>query len=346
MDERLLERLNVLFARLRRRPALMDAQGRDVLTGELTGDTVPLGLRPGETTAAAGWAYLRSESAPDLVWAADATDAADSLLMADALLGELMQAYPEAAGADFLYRRLLLSDEDPRTLETAVAACGIPWKLRRCVLLMKVDETWRGDLLKSMRDILPAGPTDVIVSVDRSTVAYIVDMSAVDDPSDLMDYASAAQESALSESGCALLIGIGGCASDLMGLRTSFLQAQEALNVGRTFLPRQTLFEYQRLLMPRFLAELPKELAARYHYQLFSAETARLLTDELLETANMFFEKDLNLSDTARQLYIHRNTLTYRLDKIERITGLDLRKFDDAVTFKMLLEMKKRAQAQ
>ena len=64
-------------------------------------------------------------------------------------------------------------------------------------------------------------------------------------------------------------------------------------------------------------------------------------SDDLLDTVNMFFEKDLNLSDTARQLYIHRNTLTYRLDKIEKIIGLDLRRFEDAVTFKMLLEMKK-----
>ena len=83
------------------------------------------------------------------------------------------------------------------------------------------------------------------------------------------------------------------------------------------------------------------ETAEHYHSLLFNRSTSRLFSEEILSTVEMFFRKDLNLSDTARQLYIHRNTLVYRLDKVQRQIGLDLRKFDDAVTFKMLMEMKK-----
>ena len=96
--------------------------------------------------------------------------------------------------------------------------------------------------------------------------------------------------------------------------------------------------------LERFLLELPQDISAYYHNLLFNRSTSRLFNEEMLYTIEMFFKKDLNLSDTARQLYIHRNTLTYRLDKIEKIIGLDLRHFEDAVTFKMLLEMKKRIQ--
>ena len=89
------------------------------------------------------------------------------------------------------------------------------------------------------------------------------------------------------------------------------------------------------------MAAIPPETAAHYHRLLFNADTAPLFTDEMLDTINMFLDKDLNLSDTARQLYIHRNTLVYRLDKVQRTIGLDLRHFDDAMTFKMLYHMKK-----
>ena len=89
------------------------------------------------------------------------------------------------------------------------------------------------------------------------------------------------------------------------------------------------------------MSDLPPETAEHYHNLLFNRSTARLFGEEMLYTIEMFFKKDLNLSDTARQLYIHRNTLVYRLDKVQRQVGLDLRKFEDAVTFKMLLEMRK-----
>ena len=82
-------------------------------------------------------------------------------------------------------------------------------------------------------------------------------------------------------------------------------------------------------------------MGTRYHGILFNRKTARLFNDEMLHTIEMFFAKDLNLSDTARQLYIHRNTLVYRLEKIKKLTGLDLREFDDAIVFKVALMVKK-----
>ena len=89
---------------------------------------------------------------------------------------------------------------------------------------------------------------------------------------------------------------------------------------------------------------VPREDSLRYHSLLFNRRTAKLFNEEMLQTIEMFFRKDLNLSDTARQLFIHRNTLVYRLDKVQRQTGLDLRHFDDAVTFKILYKLKRCGQ--
>ena len=101
---------------------------------------------------------------------------------------------------------------------------------------------------------------------------------------------------------------------------------------------------FRRLMLERFLMNVPREESMLYHSLLFSRKTAKLFNEEMLQTIEMFFRKDLNLSDTARQLFIHRNTLVYRLDKVQRQTGLDLRHFDDAVTFKILSELKKCGQ--
>ena len=339
MDERLRERLKELFSRLKRQIILLDGQGHDLLSDGANTYSLPEDLTAGVPVQIGRHLYMRSGVLERSTWMTEAEGGEDPLIMAEALLSDLVELYPEAGGAEYVYRQLLL--DGPAGLETAIREHGIRERLERCVLVMEPDAPWHGDFPAAVRSILPAGPSDVVVAVGRQTVAYLMDMTAVDDRADLLDYASAAQESALSESGCALRIGIGGCAADAAGLHTSYDQACQALKVGRTYQPKRTVHDYQSLLMPRFLSELPPELALRYHRQLFSPETSRLLSEELLETASTFFDKDLNLSDTARQLYIHRNTLTYRLDKIMKITGLDLRHFDDAVTFRMLLEMKK-----
>ena len=343
MDERLTERLNGIFARLQRPIALLDEQGNNLLAKEDAAVCFPGGLGTDELLYCEGRVYMRCRAMNGLYWAAEAADASvsDTLEMADAVLEELLREYPDAAGQEYLYRQLLLNEVTESALDKAVSAGEIRKKLPRCVLVFEMETPWQGDFAKMVRSILPAGPSDVLTVIDRHRVAYLVDMSEVDDRGDLLEYASATQESALSESGCGLLIGIGGCVSDISGLHASYEQACEALRVGRIYQSKQTVFDYQRMLMPRFLSEIPPELAEKYHKILFTAETEKLFTDDLLETVTMFFEKDLNLSDTARQLYIHRNTLTYRLDKIEKIIGLDLRRFEDAVTFKMLLEMKK-----
>ena len=141
----------------------------------------------------------------------------------------------------------------------------------------------------------------------------------------------------MGETAHQMTVGIGRSRHTIEELRESYMEARRAIEVGRCFKPEESIFVYGRLILERFLMELPQDISAYYHSLLFNRKNQRLFNEEMIYTIDMFFKKDLNLSDTARQLYIHRNTLVYRLDKVQRQTGLDLRHFDDAVTFKLMM---------
>ncbi len=346
MDRRVPERLNALVRQLRQPVSLLTEGGVDALTGEAGQDMPDTGLLPLRTVVLQdGRALLLSEAWPDAVWATPASDdgAGDLLAALDALLMQCLTAQPEKPDLMAAYRAILLDQLDEWELEETLATQDIPRVCPRCVLMMQTDVGWRSDAAETVRPVLPLEQGDVLVPFDRHSAALLKDMTALGERSELCEYAEAIADTVMSEAGCSITIGIGGCAADVIGLPASCAEARLALKLGRVYREKQSVYDYQRMLMSRFMSELPRTLAASYHHLLFNAETARLFSDEMLETVTTFFDKDLNLSDTARQLYIHRNTLTYRLDKVAKATGLDLRRFEDAVTFKLLLEMGKRA---
>ena len=182
------------------------------------------------------------------------------------------------------------------------------------------------------------GPNgDLLVEMDRHTVVFLKSMENVESFDELFQLAEAIEQTLLDEAGKSCVVGIGEPKKTFPEIGESYRESRRAVEVGRIFLTEQHIYVYRSLVLERFLMDIPREMGTRYHGILFNRKTARLFNDEMLHTIEMFFAKDLNLSDTARQLYIHRNTLVYRLDKVQRQTGLDLRKFDDAVTFKMMM---------
>ena len=138
------------------------------------------------------------------------------------------------------------------------------------------------------------------------------------------------------ETGGKLLGGIGEIQMSLGSMNRSLHEARRALEIGRAFRPGGKVYSYRSLLIERFMCEIPPETARLYYEMLFNKKNARVFNEEMVQTIDKFFDCHLNVSEAARQLYIHRNTLVYRLDKVQKATGLDLRAFDDAITFKML----------
>ena len=240
-----------------------------------------------------------------------------------------------------VYRRALRGELSGSELEALSHEHQLPADLRRCVMVFHIVQTDNDRAYDLLKDITPLEERDVLVDMDRHTVVLLKDVSEEDDLDEQVQFAQALQETLMGETAHQMTIGIGRSRHTLDELRESYMEARRAIEVGRIFKPEGNIYTYSRLILERFLMELPQDISAYYHSLLFNRKNQRLFNEEMLYTIDMFFKKDLNLSDTARQLYIHRNTLVYRLDKVQKQIGLDLRSFEDAVTFKILMELKK-----
>ena len=267
--------------------------------------------------------------------------ARDILILGGALIASLGAGESRMETGHDVYRRALRGELMGSELAALSHEYQLPQEMKRCVMVFHIVQTDQERAYELLCDITPMQERDVLVDMDRHTVALIKDMTDVDNFDELRQFGQALQETLMGETAHQMTVGIGRTRHTIDELWESYSEAKRAIEVGRIFQPEGNIYLFNRLILERFLMELPQELTAYYHGLLFNRKTQRLFNEEMLYTIDMFFKKDLNLSDTARQLYIHRNTLVYRLDKVQKQTGLDLRTFEDAVTFKILMELKK-----
>ena len=150
---------------------------------------------------------------------------------------------------------------------------------------------------------------------------------------ELAEFCNAVIDTLETEGIVGLKAGIGMEVFDVQGLRDSYLQGLDALALGRKYFSREPVYVYHHQTLERIIDCIPPEKQREIRQQALRNRTYGKLSDEMLETVRVFFQNDLNLTAASRQLFIHRNTLNYRLDKIRKETGLDLRLFRDAVVF-------------
>jgi len=342
VDRQLQERIGQALGCLAKPIMLLDSEGRCAVPAGGRQYKLPTDHPEGRIAAQDGMLFLQTGCSGMIAAAPEGTDP-DVLTMAAMLCSALCGG--GEGGVLNAYRRLLQSELPANEAETLLAENGIDRAAMRAVMIMSMPNVKRGTAQQTLMETIPMTPvTDILVPVDSRTSVLIKGVAAGEGQDDLQEYAAAVRETVQGETGDEVIIAISDIAPNAGELHNAYLQAEKAAEIGRVFRPEEHVYVYGSMLMERFIADIPAEMAAQYHAMLFNRRTQRVLNDEILETALMFFQKDLNLSDTARQLYIHRNTLVYRLDKIQKFTGLDLRKFDDAVTFRMMLEMKKRGE--
>ena len=344
MDHRLMFQLQQVLNRLRTPISLLDAEGNSLIPNEDIRFSLPNLGQPGMPVAQDGRLYMACVSAPSCVLMTTITsaDAArDAFVLCDAMIGAVISANEAGNDLNNAYQRILQNEFTLAELDAVVDEHGIPSAMPRCVLLMHMVQVQQSSAFEFLEEFLPMNPTDVLVAIDKHTAALIKDTAGIEADDELRQFARAFQETLMSEVALPVMVGIGEVAKDVGELHASYRQARRAIEIGRVYAPERTIHVYRSMMLERFLSDLSPDMAEHYHGLLFNRSTARLFGEEMLYTIEMFFKKDLNLSDTARQLYIHRNTLVYRLDKVQRQVGLDLRKFEDAMTFKMLLEMRK-----
>ena len=324
--------------------SLLDGEGNSLIPNNDIRFSLPALPQPGVPVYQEGRMYQACTAVADWVLMATTENtpvARDAFLLCDAMITSIIAA--NAAGNDLnnAYQRILQNELSLAELDAISDEHRIPDHLPRCVLLMHMVQVQQKTAAGILEELLPRSGGDILISMDKHTAAFIKDVTGMEDEDELRQFAYAVQETVLGETGLPLTVGIGEIAKNTGDLHASYRQARRAIEIGRVFAPEHTVYVYRSMMLERFLSDLSPETAEHYHSLLFNRSTARLFSEEMLYTIEMFFKKDLNLSDTARQLYIHRNTLVYRLDKVQRQVGLDLRKFEDAVTFKMLFEMRK-----
>ncbi len=347
IEKRYLKRIEKIFEQLSAKLRLLDAQGVCVVPEDGESETLPaVVVAPGITHRAGEKLYRALDMNPPLLLACDADvpGVENLLIVTDAMLMSMFKSSLSISSHSDVFRRVLKQDLTGADLVARAGEHQIPLEMERCVMLFQIEQTDKASAYSLLGELIPLSDTDTLVEMNRHQVALVKDMNGIDGPDELYQFAQAVQETLMEEAVQTAEIGVGESKQSLVTLGESYQEARRAMEVGRIFSPEASIYVFRDLLLERFLMNVPREESMHYHALLFNRKTAKLFNDEMLQTIEMFFRKDLNLSDTARQLYIHRNTLVYRLDKVQRHTGLDLRKFDDAVTFKILYELKKCGQ--
>ncbi len=209
------------------------------------------------------------------------------------------------------------------------------------VFLIRQTGTVDVGIVDVLQNLFPDRQQDFVISLNETDVAVVKSVGAEVEQAELMALASSMEEAVKSQLFVKTIIGIGGVAEHLRELADSYKEAQVAIEVGKVFDTEKTVITYENLGIGRLIYQLPTTLCEIFLGEVFKKNSIDTLDQETLFTINKFFENNLNVSETSRKLFVHRNTLVYRLEKIKKLTGLDLREFDHAIIFKVALMVKK-----
>ncbi len=215
--------------------------------------------------------------------------------------------------------------------------CDVP----RAVFFIKVTGSGESSIYEVVRNMFPDKERDFVISIDSNNIVLIKELKEVLKTEELEKLAHQILDTANSEIMNQVVIGLSTVASNIDELNTSYKEAQIAIEVGKVFSEEKNILSYDNLGIGRLIYQLPIKLCELFLQEVFKKGDITTLDDETILTINKFFENDLNVSETSRQLFVHRNTLVYRLEKIYKLTGLDLRKFDQAIVFKVAMMVHK-----
>ncbi len=211
----------------------------------------------------------------------------------------------------------------------------------RAVFLIRVVEGADVSAFDVVQRLFPDRQKDFVFSISETDIVLVKEIRKGVDAEDLAQLARSITETLSAEHFVKSLVGIGTQVESLKDLAESFKEAQVALEVGKIFDTEHPVVRYDNLGIARLVYQLPNTLCDMYLREVFKQGSIDSLDSETLFTIQRFFENNLNVSETSRGLFVHRNTLVYRLEKIKKLTGLDLREFDDAIVFKVALMVKK-----
>ena len=210
----------------------------------------------------------------------------------------------------------------------------------RSVLLVRQTENSDVAAMEVIQRLFPDRQKDFVLNINETDVVVVKALSSPESHEEVLKVARSIENALRVELGIRCVIGISTTANHLRELADRYKESQVAIDVGRVFESDKTIINYENLGLGRIIYQLPTTLCEMFLNEAFKKNPIETLDEDTLETINRFFENNLNVSETSRKLYVHRNTLVYRLEKIKKITGLDLREFDHAIVFKVAMMVK------
>uniref|UniRef100_UPI003FEEA938 PucR family transcriptional regulator n=1 Tax=Roseburia sp. TaxID=2049040 RepID=UPI003FEEA938 len=207
----------------------------------------------------------------------------------------------------------------------------------RVVYVIGFENKKDATALELVKNLFASKTRDFVTEIDDSSIILIKDTRDMKEDHDLKTLADMIVDNLHAEAMVRVRVGYGNRVNNLPDIAKSYQEAKMALEVGKIFYADKETIAYRYLGIGRLIYQLPMSLCEMFIHEVFGEEVPDVFNEEISGTIQKFFENNLNISETARQLYVHRNTLVYRLERLEKAIGLDIRKFDDAMTFKIAM---------
>ncbi|SCY59832.1 MULTISPECIES: PucR family transcriptional regulator [unclassified Butyrivibrio] len=253
-------------------------------------------------------------------------------------LQNLVVAYKERFDRNNFFQNLLLDNMLLIDVYNRARKLKIEVSVPRVIILVETKNTQDNSAQELLSSMYGQHSGDYVTAVDENSVILIKNLSRGQNYEDVNKIATTIVDMMNTEAMLNVRVSYGTIVDEIKDLSKSFKEAKMALDVGRIFYAEKRVNAYNTLGIGRLIYQLPESLCRIFIDEIFGGkEVPDDLDEETLNTINKFFENNLNVSETSRQLFVHRNTLVYRIEKLQKSSGLDVRNFDDALTFKIAL---------
>lgn len=249
----------------------------------------------------------------------------------------LIIAYKERLDKNKFIQNLLLDNLLLVDIYNRAKKLRIATEARRVVFMIETKYEKDSNAMEIIKSMYASKPRDYITAVDEKNIIIVKEIRDTDSYPELEQIARTLVDMLNAEAMSQVRVSFGNIISEIKDVSRSYKEAKMALEVGKIFYADQIVVPYNNLGIGRLIYQLPIPLCQMFMKEVFGEKLPDTFDEETLTTINKFFENNLNVSETSRQLYVHRNTLVYRLEKLQKSTGLDIRVFDDALTFKIAM---------
>ena len=296
---------------------------------------------PADSQTLAGYQFFKVYDDNHLEFVVVAKGDTDDVYMVGKMtafqIQNLIVAYKERYDKDNFIKNLLLDNLLLVDIYNLAKKLHIETDVRRVVFLIETKQEKDMNALETVRSLFAGKSRDFITAVDERNIILVKELKPNEDYENMMKTAKVLLDTLNTEAMTRVNISFGTIINEIRDVSRSYKEAKMALEVGKIFYSDRNVVAYSNLGIGRLVYQLPMPMCKVFIREIFDGKSPDDFDEETIVTINKFFENNLNVSETSRQLYIHRNTLVYRLDKIQKLTNLDLRVFEDAITFKMAL---------